>query len=262
MIAKSSHFHVQKYSPQEEECMIRKLVSNLMKAQKDVTYQICLGSILASSNELCCRLREGPLLCSALLRPHLECWVPALGFPAKEKWINWPPSHERTQRWWWCISSTAAGWELSLAQRRLGGYLIYMGKWLEGGAKMEPGSFLWCPINGHTLKRRRPCLYIRKHCHCEQDWALAQAVQGGWEFLQYSKVIWLWSWETGCRGSCLSMGIGWDDLQCFLTTSTTLWFRDSVILWYSFYAKSPLWRKYSNRIWVIWNIFLKNSFYN
>lgn len=132
-----------------ENCGIR-----FDEAQKDVTYQKCLWSILASSSELCCVNNVLPagwgrgFFCSA---QHwwgqswsAECqpWASQ----GKEKGMYWTASCDGTHRWWWCISSAAKGWEWAWPRGGSGGVSSTgVSAWRNGAKKMEPGSFLWHP---------------------------------------------------------------------------------------------------------------------
>ena len=81
--------------------------------------------------------------------------------------------------------------------------------------------------DGHKMKHGRVPLNIRKHFF---HWGWRSIGTGCPETLwslhpwRYSKAVWTWSWVTGCRWSCLSSGVGPDDLQKSLPTSSILWF--------------------------------------
>lgn len=66
--------------------------------------------------------------------------------------------------------------------------------------------------------------------YCNSGWALKKVFHGGMEFPHFYVNIQnlsdAWSWDTGSRYSCLSRGLGWDALQRFFPTSTSLWFCD------------------------------------
>ena len=59
---------------------------------------------------------------------------------------------------------------------------------------------------------------------CEGEKALEQISRRNWGGFQgYPKAIWTWSWATMSKWLCLSRGVGSDDLQRSLPTSTILW---------------------------------------
>lgn len=171
-------------------------------------------------------------------------------------------------RWWWCISSTAKDWELSLVQRRFGGVsLIWITAWREGAKKLEPDSFLWCPQAGQS-----PWTHTATHKTLSA----------------HQKTLPLWAGLSpgiGCPGRLwclhrcrypklsgrglgkLAVGSAWawglDEMifSASLQHQPPCWFCDSMILWFydTVFMQNhpPLWRKYSNQIWVTWNASFK-----
>lgn len=78
-----------------------------------------------------------------------------------------------------------------------------------------------------TNRNRRFHLNIRKHFFTmrmaeqvtqKRFWSLPPWI--------YSRLVWTWSWASGCRCPCLITGVGQDDFQrslSFLSHSVSLW---------------------------------------
>ena len=135
----------------------------------------------------------------------------------------------------WSISSARKGWELrlfSLEKRRLRGILpMYRNTWRDSAKRTEPGSFQWCPLTGQAAKGTNwntgGSLWTRKHFVSWQWWSTAIGCPRTlWCIYpwRYSEAVWTSSCAAGCKWPCLSSGVGPDDLQRSLLTSTNLYF--------------------------------------
>lgn len=255
-----------------------------MKAQKDVTCQECLWSILASSNELCfltmcCPQAEGgvssALLSAGEATPGGQS--ASTGLP-REKRNGCTGQHlvmghtdddgasllqPKAESWAWPRGGSG------------GVSSIRVSAWRDSAKKMEPGSFLWCPQEGQS------------------QWAHTGTQEALWLLMDgsvcHQKALPLWAGPspgTGCPGRLWGLhpcryqkssghGVGrlavdgpawaWGLDEMIFSASSQhqppCRFCDSMILWFFdtiFMQNHPLlWRKYSNQIWVTWNTSLK-----
>lgn len=111
---------------------------------------------------------------------------------------------------WWCPvtrqEAQTETWEVPYGNQEM---LFWLWRWLSTGTR--------CP---------------------EQLWNLPP--------LRYSKAVWTWSWATGSRCLSLSGGVGPDELQRSLPTSTSPWFWAlkllTILRWEKVYWNTPLLR--------------------
>ena len=134
--------------------------------------------------------------------------------------------------WFWSISPVRKVWELGLSAVSS----TCINTWREGAKRTEPGTFQWHPGTGPEAVSTNWNTggSVLASGNTFSLWGLLStrtSFPGMWRSLhpwRSSKAAWAQSWETYSRWSCLSGGVGPDDLQGSLTTSNILWFFDSV----------------------------------
>lgn len=199
-----------------------------------ISHQCALPTKKANSLLVCIRqstasrLREGIIsLCSALMRPHLLCWVQLRAPQSKRDMDILDRPQQRATKIMKvrdnCMTRGSESWYCSAWNREYTGEISSMSihTWRVGAERMVPGSCQWC--SGHKLEQREALLYSADRWPC----TVVGCLEEWWSFLLggLQKLS-----RCGSGQPALSW-VGLHGLQRSLLTSTVLWFwRKSALL--------------------------------